>query len=134
MHRRWDVAWKLETWDRQLHISIGKFYDGIEQWRRQRSYTQLLQGLIEAIDYRLIDEPIVFAGDGRVFLELRLGVSRRQTCKIRRSVFPSPVQNRGATKNNRGAFRARPEQHRQDAENHIVADDDIRRVVPQHLP
>jgi hypothetical protein len=71
--------------------------------------------------------------DGRVFLELRLGGGRRQAKEMRRSVFTAPVQNRCAAKNNWGPFRARSEQHRQHAENHIVADDDFGREVPQNL-
>jgi hypothetical protein len=48
----------------------------------------LLQDLIEATGYRLIDKPVMFQGDGRVFRELRLRGGRWQTDKIRRSVFP----------------------------------------------
>ena len=36
-------------------------------------------------------------------------------------------------KNNGVPFRARSKQHRQDAEKHVVADDDVGREVPQHL-
>src|SRR6202022_3559947 len=83
---------------------------------------------------RLIDNPVMFFRDGRVFLELRLGGCRRQASKRWRSVLTAPVQNRCAAKNNGGPFRARSEQHRQHAENHIVADDDFGREVPQNLP
>ena len=42
MHRGWDVAWKLETRNRQLHIGICKFYDGVENSHRQRPNAQVL--------------------------------------------------------------------------------------------
>jgi hypothetical protein len=75
----------------------------------------------------------MFLRDGRVFVELRLGGSRRQAKEMWRSIFAAPVQNRYAAKNNGGAFRARSEQHRQHAEKHIVADYDFGREVPQNL-
>ena len=42
MHRGRDVAWKLETRNRQLHIGICKFYDGVENSHRQRPNAQVL--------------------------------------------------------------------------------------------
>jgi hypothetical protein len=71
--------------------------------------------------------------DGCVCLELRLGGCGRQSSKKRRAVFTAPVQNRCAAKHDGGPFRARSEQHRQDAENHVVADDHVGREVPQNL-
>src|SRR5260370_36306382 len=75
----------------------------------------------------------MFLSDGRVCLELRLSGCGRQAGKIRCSVCTAPVQNRCATKNNGGPFRARCEEHRQAAKNHIVTDDDVGREVPQNL-
>ena len=82
---------------------------------------------------RLIDNPVMFLRNGRVFLELRLCGCGRQASKMRRFIFTTPVQNRCAAKNNGGPFRARSQQHRQHAENHVVADDDVGREVPQNL-
>ena len=43
------------------------------------------------------------------------------------------MQDRCAAENDRRAFRARPEQHRQRAEIHVVGDDDVGREIPQDL-
>jgi len=52
---------------------------------------------------------------------------------MRRSIFTTPVQERCTAEHDGGPFRARSEQHRQDTENHIVADDDVGGEVPQNL-
>ncbi len=71
--------------------------------------------------------------EGRVFVALRLGRRGRQTFKIRRSVVTPTAQDRRAANNDRKAFRARPEQHRQHAVIHVVGDDDVGREILQDL-
>ena len=52
---------------------------------------------------------------------------------MRSAVLATPVQKRCAAKNDGRSFRTWAEQHRQHAEKHIVADDDVGREVLQSV-
>ncbi len=126
-------ARKFEAWNRQLHVRIGKVHDGIEQRHRQRLDAHLFQRPVEAIGYGLIDQPVVLLIDRRVLVALHLRAGRRQADKMRRAVVAAPVQERRAAEHDRRPFRPRPEQHRQHAEQHVVANDDVGRETLQNL-
>ncbi|MET3341531.1 hypothetical protein ABIF52_001912 [Bradyrhizobium japonicum] len=62
-----------------------------------------------------------------------VGPCRRQAEEVRRTVLTRPMQERGAAERDGGPLRARSEQHREHAEQHVVADDDIGRELLQRL-
>jgi hypothetical protein len=134
MHRGREPARKFEARHRQLHIGVGKFDDGMEQWHRYRADGHILQSLVQPVQHRLIDSLVIFVRDGRVFRALLRGRRRRQAKEIRCAVFACPMQKRCAAENERRPFRARSQQHRQDVEKHVVADDDIGSKPVQRLP
>src|ERR1700694_4150826 len=70
MYRGRNGARKLEAWNRQLQISIGKLDDGIEKGRRQRSDAQSCQRSIQAIGPGLLDYSVVFTIHRRVMVAL----------------------------------------------------------------
>ena len=128
-----NVAWKLEARDRQLHIGVREFDYGLEERDRQRPNPQLPQDRIQAAGDWLIDNPVEFFRDGSTFVALRRCRCGRQTGEMRSAVLATAVKKRCAAKNDGRSFRARAEQHRQHAEKHVVADDDIGREVLQSV-
>jgi hypothetical protein len=75
----------------------------------------------------------VFFEDGGVCLALGFAACRRQTGKIWRSIVTVAVKEHCAAKNNGRTLRARPEQHRHDATEEIVGDDDVGWEIPKDL-
>jgi hypothetical protein len=73
----------------------------------------------------------MFTIDRCVVVTLRLRGGRMQTGKIRRTILAAPMQERGAAQRNRRPLRSRSEQHGQDPEQHVVADDDFGREILQ---
>ncbi len=133
MHRAGKLTRKFEAWNRQLQVRIGKVHDGIEQRHRHRLNAHLFQRPIEAIRHGLIDQPVMLLIDRRILVALRLRGGRRQADKMRRAVVAAPVQERSAAEHDWRPFRLRPEQHRQHAEQHVIADDDVGRETLQNL-
>jgi hypothetical protein len=77
MYRGRNGARKLEAWNRQLQISIGKLDDGIEYGRRQRTDAQGCQRSIQAISHGLINYSVVFTVHRRVVVALLFRRCRR---------------------------------------------------------
>ena len=76
---------------------------------------------------------ITFPRDGRVRLPLRLIGRGWQACKVRRAVRALPNQDGSAAEDYGSTLCPGLEQHRQDTEKPIVADDDIDVDVAQNL-
>ena len=70
MHRRREFARKLEARNGQLQIGIGQFDDGFEHRHRQRPDAHGLQGSVQAVACRPIDQPVMFFGERRIFVAL----------------------------------------------------------------
>ena len=92
-----------------------------------------LKNRIQAAGDWLINNPVELSCDGGAFDALRLGCCGWQADEMRSAVLATPVQKRCAAKNDGRPLRTRAEQHRQYAEKHIVADDDVGREVQESV-
>src|SRR5882757_1899429 len=127
------LAWKFEAGSRQLQIGVWESHKGMEQIDRQWRNAQANQAGIQIALDGVKDDSVVLFGDSGVFLTLSIADCRRQASEMRTAIVTSTVQEHCAAKHDGWPLRARPEQHRQNAEKEIVANDDVGRKLPQDL-
>jgi hypothetical protein len=84
-------------------------------------------------EIRLLEGQVTFLCDGRGLVPLRLRGHGWQASKVRCAIRTLPNQDRRAAKDYGWALCAGPEQHRQNTEKCIVADDDVDLDVAQDL-
>jgi hypothetical protein len=124
---------KFEAWNRQLQIGVWKSHQSVEQIDRQWVNAQAKQAGIEIAIDGIMEDSVTLLGDGGVFLALGIADCGGQSGEMRTAIVTVAVQEHRAAKDDGRALRARPEQHRQNAEKEIVAHDDVGRKLPQNL-